>query len=336
MMNKPVKTMVVIPDKADVQASLEILKAGHVRYFLSSEMSDDELLSMSPKDWYRMLDQNVYGQDEAKRKASLIMWKHLHGIRSTSLFIGPSGCGKTEIWRVLKNIYTPIIIADAGSITNDGWSGRQKYYSALKEISSSRIPAKWWIVVYDEFDKCVQPRYSASRENVSYSIQAEMLKVIEGTEINIAKADADPVMVDSSKISFVFLGAFLSLLNDEETSSYGFNPCRQQDKEKRITIDDLIRFGLRPELAGRIESLCMMNDLTEEDLYAICVNSCYGPAAKLGRQYSKEITMTEETARQIAGEAARSGLGARYMHSMASDMVDSLVFEDPDRWEITL
>ena len=334
-MNKPVKTMVVIPDKAEVQATLEILKAGHDRFFLSSKLSDDELLSMSPKDWYRVIDQNVYGQDEAKRKVSLIMWKHLHGIRSTSLFIGPSGCGKTEIWRVIKNIYTPIIIADAGTITNDGWSGRQKYYSALKEISSSRIPAQWWMVVYDEFDKCVQPRYSASKENVSYSIQAELLKVIEGTEINVSKADHDPVVIDSSKISFVFLGAFLSLQEKKE-KPYGFSACHQDIKDKRITIDDIIKFGLRPELAGRIESICLMNDLTEEDLYAICMNSCYGPAAKLGRQYSKEITMTEETACRIAGVAARSGLGARYMYSLASDMVDSIVFEDPDRREIIL
>ena len=335
MMSKPVKTMVVIPDKADVQASLEILKAGHDRYFLSSEMSDDELLSMSPKDWYRVLDQNVYGQDEAKRKASLIMWKHLHGIRSTSLFIGLSGCGKTEIWRVIKNIYTPIIIADAGTITNDGWSGRQKYYSALKEISFSRIPAKWWIVVYDEFDKCVQPRYSASRENVSYSIQAEMLKVIEGTEINVAKADYDPEIIDTSKISFVFLGAFISLLKEEDTS-YGFNPCRQQAKDRTITIEDVITFGLRPELAGRIESICQMNELSEEDLYAICLNPYYGPAAKLSRLYSRIITMTKATARRISHEAARSGLGARYLFSLASNMTDDIIFEDPDIKKIIL
>ena len=260
------------------------------------------------------------------------MWKHLHDIRSVTLFVGPSGCGKTEVWRSLKRYVPYIMILDASSITNDGWRGNNKYYSGLQQVhDQTRFPqTDKWILVYDEFDKMITPKYNAGNENTSYSVQSEFLKMVEGSEISLGIKDGILQKVDTTLYSFVFLGSFEQIYRSKSVSSdYGFS---SQNKDTRdadivITMNDIRTFGLRPEFSGRIEQLVQMHPLTSEDLFELAVNRQFGPGAVLGKLYHIDVLISDSTAKALVNEAIAEGTGARQIFSGASAMMDEVVFD---------
>lgn len=143
----------------------------------------------TPKRIYEFLDQRMYKQEMAKKEAAIIAFKCFErGIKSNAMFVGPSGCGKTFIWRLLKKIFPDRIeIVDGSNVTLDGWQGGKKWSNLL----SSPIfrSGKHTILVIDEADKMLAPKYARGGENVSQSVQSEGLAMMEGTYVDI-KADS--------------------------------------------------------------------------------------------------------------------------------------------------
>ena len=163
--------------------------------------------AMSAKEIYDYLDERVIKQDEAKKAAAMIMWKCLRGIKQNIMFCGPTGCGKTEIWRCLHTLFPyRIAIVDVSSLTMEGFSGNTKWQDLFR--SEHFRDSKYTIMVLDETDKMLSPKFTSRGENVSEHIMNEGLKIIEGTTMKIKISNDNYRSVDTNKISFVLLGAF--------------------------------------------------------------------------------------------------------------------------------
>lgn len=294
---------------------------------------------MTPKQIAAELDKDVYAQDEAKRDAALLLWTRIHNMTRRFLFIGPSGCGKTEIFRVMKKLYKYIWIYDASSITSEGWKGSRKFYSVFDEMKSagfSREDIERSIVVFDEFDKLVTPTFDGKGKDVHAEIQGEFLSMVEG---NIIKADT--ITVDTSKVSFAFLGAFEELTMKKNTRrGIGFGAEEEIAEASvssditakpmdEITIDDLIKYGMKPEIAGRISNITRLRGFDRKDYKEILKNDRAGIISRIAEEYGmSKLTLSQKEIDTLALEAEKTGLGIRYLNTQIRKLVDERIFEE--------
>lgn len=282
----------------------------------------------SPKQIKAFLDENIYNQEDAKIAAATLLYNHNRGIRKNILFVGPSGCGKTEIFRSLNKIYKNIYIFDASNITSDGWKGSKKSFSVFEEMANcgfSKYEIEHSIIVFDEFDKLCTPQFTATGENVSANVQGEMLSLIEGRNISTGHA-----VINTSNISFVFLGAFENLFKKQEKEERGLgfgNELRVSKTLKPISMQDVIDYGMRTEVAGRITSITQLSPLKEEDFYKILNDEKISPIERLEKQYGFSLNLTDEKLHEIAKEAVDNKMGARFINSKIQDLYDKEIFE---------
>ncbi len=287
----------------------------------------------TPKKIYSYLDKCVWKQDAAKRDASIITYNALfREVKENAMFVGPTGCGKTHIWRCLQELFPDRIeIVDGSNITNDGWKGDKKWSSLLQ--SPIFDTGKRAILVIDEADKMLTPKYSSGGENVSQSIAAEGLKLMEGTVVE-TKSGTFTYQVDTSIISFVLCGAFSNKAdeiarNNNIGCSIGFGslPHTAKAYDRPLALQDLIEYGVTPEFMGRIHRIVNLQPMTLEDYYKIVDSGC-GPVRHVQEQYGVEIRMTESRRREMAEDAYRSGLGIRGMENRIRQLVDNAIFDD--------
>ncbi len=139
----------------------------------------------TPKKIYGYLDNHVWKQDAAKKAASIIAYNCFErAVKSNALFVGPTGCGKTHIWRCLRGIFPDRIeIVDGSNLTMDGWKGEKKWASILR--SPVFRSGRHAVLVIDEADKMLAPKYTSGGENASHSVQSEGLVMMEGTRVEV-------------------------------------------------------------------------------------------------------------------------------------------------------
>ena len=294
------------------------------------DAEESEQYTPTPKEIYGNLDQHVWKQNEAKKVASVITYQCLRGIKSNAMFIGPSGCGKTHIWRCLQKLFPDRIeITDISNLTQDGWTGNKKWSSLL--TAPIFRSGKHSILVLDEADKMLAPRYSYNN-NISLSIQAEGLTMLEGTRLDI-KIDSVIHSIDTSKISFVLCGAFSNKAHDvaEKSSGsrigFGAAPDPVQPYARPLDEQDLIDFGVMPEFMGRIQRIVNLQRMTTDDYYRM-TDSSLGFLARIGAQYKADIRLTSATRRELAELAARNGLGVRGMESQIQRLINDAIFDN--------
>ena len=151
--------------------------------------------------------------------------------------------------------------------------------------------------------------------------------MVEGAEINIAGKDSAVNFVDTTCYTFVFLGAFESIYQAKSAvSDYGFAAGRSNVSSPSIDMDDIREYGLRAELAGRLDRVVQMDDLSEQDLYRIALDRRFGPGKRLSKSFMADVTVSSKTARKVSHEAFVSGLGVRYLYSSLSGMMDDLIY----------
>ncbi|MBD5097985.1 MAG: AAA domain-containing protein [Clostridiales bacterium] len=288
----------------------------------------------TPKKIHGYLCEHVWKQDEAKRAASIILHNCLHGIKSNGIFVGPTGSGKSYLWRCLQKIYpNRIVIADSSGVSKEGWAGSVKWRDLLRSpIFRSENHS---ILVCDEFDKMCSPKITSGGNNASFDVQGEALTLVEGTHVDV-KINSVTHSIDTSKISFVLLGAFSNKAHDiaEKSSGsrigFGAAPEPIQPYARPLDIQDLIDFGLMPELAGRISRIVNLQPMTVEDFYRMTDNSL-GFLSHIGEQYKADIRLTPAKRRELAELAARTGLGVRGMESQIRHLIDDAIFDDCKR-----
>ncbi len=289
----------------------------------------------NPKTIYDYLSQNVYKQDKYCRTAAMILYNHIRGITSRNIVCGPAGCGKTLVWQSLKKIWPRILFVDSSTLTKTGWKGNNNIAGFLGRID---LEHQDYIIVFDEFDKCATPQTTSSGENTSAAIQSEFLKIVEGTEIPV-KMDKGERIIDTSKMSFVFCGSFAQKAEEikEECSSsgFGFGAERQEAKafENELTINDVIDFGVIPELASRTTRIINVRPLTLDDYKYLITEHPASPLKKLEKMYRRSFDLSEERIEEIAHNAFDSGLGIRNVTAQLQQIMDDSIFESFDNLE---
>lgn len=280
------------------------------------------------------LNAYLIGQKDAKKAAAMLLYTHVLRVahpdtdakKSNFLFLGPTGCGKTELFRLLKKISpVSIHIVDSTSLTSEGFVGLNKgdLLRHLKEESDDNLETS--IIVLDECDKMIRPEFSSSGENVNVSIQGDILKMVEGSKILAGMST-----IDTTRITFVFTGAFAGLLDREKAPPVcGF--MKESEAKQTINLEEkLCEYGMIPELAGRIGEFVVLEPLKKGD-YLRILELVIKPENNIAELYRREdgiqISFETEALEEIAEQAAKSNLGARQLTNFVGQAVRQEVYD---------
>lgn len=298
----------------------------------------------SPARIYKYLDRNVYGQKEAKRAAAMLIWNHVNGRRQNVLFAGPTGCGKTEIFRQLAKLYPNIVIHNATSLTGTGWKGNTKVRNLFDGVPQDKMGHL--IIVLDEADKMFE---DADDRHYSYIVQNELLKVLEGDMVHFDgnPSNSEPAIdIDTSNVSFVFLGSFDSMVRAKDVAvnksrAIGFGAVSSDESfdgyRSTFTQEDLVQYAnVRSEVAGRIGTIVQLNEMTEDDFYAILNAEGISPVDKIADYYGVRLKMSANAKHKLAKQAAENRMGVRFIRSQLQRKLDDELFEDCNRTEYTI
>ena len=318
-------------------------------YYTEEQECDEEGLGFSPVDgptpfddgagWtprsiYNYLNQHIYGQDAAKRAVSMLMYHHLCGNSRNIVMAGATGCGKTEIWRTLSKMYNCIRIINGPQLSCDGWKGSLKI-SDIFTCETKKL-AEHLVLVIDESDKMMEPKVASGGTDYAKMIQNELLKVMDGDTLTFTdeKNRDTKTTINCSGVSVVLCGSFERMLQAKSESSESIGFGRREKKESVVaecTEEDLIQYGnVRREIAGRISQIVTLDTLDGDDFEKI-LESEMSPIQKMEEAHNVSLSIDKESRRKLASDAAKSGLGCRYIRSKLQFMLDAQMFDEPEK-----
>ena len=314
----------------------------------------------TPEEIKAHLDETVISQEYAKEVLSVCAYNHYKKIyyqtadikleKSNVVMLGATGTGKTLIAQTLaEKLKVPFTIADATTLTEAGYVGED-----VESVIERLLNACDWnvdlaqkgIVFIDEIDKKARSSESnANTKDISgEGVQQALLRLIEGTTVKVSsgsgKRSYDHIDFDTTNVLFICSGAFVGLdkqVNDRvQKKAMGFNSQlkdkTKNDWQEHVTHDDLISYGLIPELVGRLPNLVTLEDLTETDMVKILNNSKASviPQVKQLLEYDDiELTFQEQYIKDIAKIASKRKTGARGLKSIVENSLHNLMFRAP-------
>ncbi len=327
---------------------------------------DFDIQTLTPKELKAHLDEYVIGQDRAKKTLSVAVYNHYKRIlkqktedeteisKSNILLIGPTGSGKTLLAQTIARFLdVPIAITDATNLTEAGYVGEdvENILTKLLQAAEGDVErAQRGIVFIDEVDKIARmgENRSITRDVSGEGVQQALLKIIEGSIVNITPKggrkhpNQDFVQIDTTNILFICGGAFDGL-NDiikrrVGGNTLGFGQTKRSKSEEeellhQVEPDDLVSYGLIPELIGRLHITATLEKISVEDMVRILTE----PKNALIKQYQKLFALDEvvltfepETLRTIARKAIDRKTGARGLRTILEEALLDIMYQLPD------